>query len=493
MNKKIASIAAALALLTASTGAGAQGSLVNSAPSMNLSPIKDRDAFVYASETGAWSYLPDRAQAALDAVANDYVRGYTGAGTLMFNVSLEGNALSNTCMPVLNMYLIGSAEIGAQAASMLVNGVRYDFEVTSEVIDIEGYRAELMRAPLNADGIAMLRALNGAEEYGVMLHGLKKSYSAAIKLDGDYDTAREKLQAASADCCLQALDVCDALGAGAGAQDMIGEWERANAMTCAYATVELAAQPTVELGLDENFALLSTGDSSEDVRSLQQLLCDSGYMFVNPTSRYNQHTRSAVLRAQKALGFVPTGSADAALIAALESGVDADDLVESEPDADVASVEAGDTEAEAGVLYEIADVARVSIDAYRFAGSVKPSAGAAEAALTVSDRDNTLLLFEGELTSLAAAEVDVSWDYTAVATLDGRYSYECTMYVEQDAGAKFGSTLLPLGGGRLIVAAEIPAAAAQHAGEWTLTLTFGDAVLTYTAEADGTGFAGLPE
>ena len=194
MNKRITSLAMALALTACSAGAGAQAELRNTAPIMDLSALKAQQAFVLDEATGAWSLTPNAAQAALDALASGYGRG-SAAGTLFFCVTLEGSAELNTLTPMLNMYFIGSAEVNAGAASLLLDGVRYDFELAGETSAVGAYRAEVMRAPLNADGIAMLRALAGADEFDVMLHGATKAYEFSVKLeaDGDYANARAEM------------------------------------------------------------------------------------------------------------------------------------------------------------------------------------------------------------------------------------------------------------------------------------------------------------
>ena len=480
MNKRITSLAMALALTACSAGAGAQAELRNTAPIVDLSALKAQQAFILDEATGAWSLTPNAAQAALDALASGYGRG-SAAGTLFFCVTLEGSAELNTLTPMLNMYFIGGAEVNAGAASLLLDGVRYDFELAGETSAVGAYRAEVMRAPLNADGIAMLRALAGADEFDVMLHGATKAYEFSVKLeaDGDYANARAEMQAASVTCVRAALDILDALGGGAGDGGSISAWEEATGAKCAYAATTISAQPRVSLKLDEDFDLIKPGDSSNSVRELQKLLCEAGYMYVEPTTKYSSQTRAAVRRAQRELGFVPTGSADAALISALDGGTP--DAPEAEPAAAAAGAvtAAGEVAAEAGVTYGVDGAARLRLDGYRFARSVQPSRGDESTALRAADADNLLIVFEGELTSLAAASADLTWDYGAALTFDGRYGYECSMAVEQDGGASFGSTVLPLGGGRLLVYAEVPSALAQQAGTWTLTLTLGETVLTY--------------
>lgn len=483
MKKRVASLALALAMMTGGASAGAQA-LDNSAPSIDLEIIETQQAYVYDRETGAWSLTPNRARAALDAVSEGFGRGSSSAGTMLLYVTLEGSAPENTLLPMLNLCYIGSADVGAGAASLLIDGIRYDFEVAGEVSAIGPYRAEIMRAPLDAGGMDMLNALIAEDEFGVMLHGTRRAYEYEVELesDGDYSSERMELQAASVDCVREALAIYQALGAGADSQRLIGAWEKANDKRCAYVPCVIAEQPRVSLRLDRDFDVLKMGDSSSYVRKLQELLCEAGYMYVDPTTRFSDQTRAAVLRAQLAMGMVPTGSADAALISALES--DATEAAQPAParEDEGAKRVTGEVAAEPGVTYEIEGAARVRVDSFRFAESALPLSGDGTAAISASDADNVLILFEGELRSLAPASVDAAWEYTAQATLDGKYSYECTLTVEQDGGESFGSALLPLGGGRMLAYAEVPAYAAESGGEWTLTIKFGETTLTYTAK-----------
>lgn len=483
MKKRVASLTLALAMMAGSASAGAQA-LDNSAPSINLDTIKAQQAYVYDRETGAWSLTPNRARAALDAVSKGFGRGSSNAGTVLLYVTLEGSAPENTLLPMLNLCYIGSAEVSAGAASLLIDGIRYDFEVAGEVSAIGPYRAEIMRAPLDEGGIAMLTALTAEDEFGVMLHGANRAYKYDVELeeDGDYSSERMEIQAASVDCVREALAIYQALGAGADSQRLIDNWERTNDKRCAYVPCVISEQPRVSLRLDRDFDVLKMGDSSSYVRDLQELLCEAGYMYVDPTTRFSDQTRAAVRRAQQAMGMVPTGSADAALISALKSGVAEAAQPADERGNEAAKPASGEVAAEPGVTYEIDGMARVRVDSFRFAGRALPMRGDDTAAISAADSDNVLILFEGELRSLAPASVDAAWEYTAQATLDGKYGYECTLAVEQDGGESFGSTLLPLGGGRMLAYAEVPAYAAESGGEWTLTIKFGETTLTYTAK-----------
>lgn len=482
MKKGVKSASAALALMLLGGSACAQAELPRLAPMADIEAFEIYEAFARDEATGEWSLVPNEAQAVLDAVANDYVNGYRSSGTVFMCVTLAGNELEASALPTLNIYMVGNTEIGATAASLMIGGTRYDFEVTSEVIDLNGNRAELMRAPLDADGVAMLELLASADEFAVVLHGPLRAYEKEVELDGDYRNAREEVQAASVSCIARGLELWSGLGGQSDA--LIARWERDTGLKCAFAATPIEADVEVgDIDIRDDYGLIKAGDSSSAVRRLQQLLCETGYMYVDPTSRFSNQTRAAVARAQRELGLIPTGSADAQLIRLLTSDAapQASAPAPEEPEA-IVDAGAGEIDADAGTTYEIAGVARVRMDGYRFAARISPSLGGDASALTVSDAGNEFIAFFGDILSLAPAQTDLSWDYSAALELDGKYAYECSLTAECDGGAAFGSALLPLGGGRFVAYAEVPAALAQQGGEWTLMLTLGETTLRYTAD-----------
>ncbi len=481
MNRGLGSLSAALALLLAGGSACAQAALPGAEPAADIRTFEIYEAFQRDATTDDWSLTPNEAAAVLDAVANDYVRGYNSSGTVFMCVTLAGNALEASALPTLNIYMFGNTEIGATAASLMIDGTRYDFEVTSEEVELDGNRAELMRAPLNADGIAMLDKLAGVDEFAVVLHGPKRAYQKEIELDGDYRNAREEVQAASASCVARGFELWRSMG-DMQSDALIGRWERETGLKCAYSATEIDSDIDISIDIDDDYGLLKAGTSSSAVRKLQQLLCDTGYMYVDPTSSFSTQTRAAVVRAQRELGLTPTGSADALLISLLESGdVPQTGSTTAAETQEILDAGTGEIAADAGATYEVANAVRLRLDEYRFAARISPSEGDGTTAITVSDDDNVFIVFEGEVQSLAPSQTDLAWDYSAALTLDGRYTYECTLTTERDGGTAFGSTLLPLGGGRFIAYAEVPAALAGQTGDWTLALTFGETTLNYVA------------
>ena len=91
--------------------------LQNGAPIVNIDSLKTQDAFTHDETTGAWSLIPNRTQAALDAIGNGYGRS-SGDGTLFMYVSLEGNTLDNTITPTLNVCMISGTEVNGRGIAV---------------------------------------------------------------------------------------------------------------------------------------------------------------------------------------------------------------------------------------------------------------------------------------------------------------------------------------------------------------------------------------
>lgn len=231
MKKSMVSLALAAAILASGTLANADA-LKDSAPIVNADTLSVHESFDHDEESGAWTLVTNRTQAALDALSNGYGCSSSGS-TLFMYVTLKGNTLDNTVTPTLNVCSIGSTVINANAVSLLIDGVRYDFETETEVGAIGDYRAEIMSAPLNTDGIVMLGAMVESDKLMVLLHGSEKVNEYTIKTSST-SSERAQMQAASIDCVRDALDIYSALGTGANSERAINDWEDETGLTCAY-------------------------------------------------------------------------------------------------------------------------------------------------------------------------------------------------------------------------------------------------------------------
>ena len=86
----------------------------------------------------------------------------------------------------------------------------------------------------------------------------------------------------------------------------------------------------------------------------------------------------------------------------------------------------------------------------------------------VSDKDDTLIIWEGTVKNLSTEELDFYWQLSAAAKL-GEYEYDCVLVCERNEGASLTSALPPLGEARLLIYAEIPETVAGETA-WTLEI-----------------------
>jgi hypothetical protein len=74
-----------------------------------------------------------------------------------------------------------------------------------------------------------------------------------------------------------------------------------------------------------------------------------------------------------------------------------------------------------------------------------------------ANRSNRLLIADGEAVNLSGQVLQFPLAIQAELVFDGGPIYPCTLQLECDEGEGFGTELLPLGKGRIALAAEIPA------------------------------------
>ena len=93
--------------------------------------------------------------------------------------------------------------------------------------------------------------------------------------------------------------------------------------------------------------------------------------------------------------------------------------------------------------------------------------------VSVSDKDNVLLIFDGEIASHALKSLSLSWEIKAEVVKDGKYAFPCAIYTETQEGSVFSTTLGMLREGRLVIVCEIPETISDIDGEWTLNVSVG--------------------
>lgn len=445
-------IALMIALMLSGCGALAE-SIEPAAGLSDLTALKR-----YASWTdsgGEWSVCSNESAAALSLMSTQ-----TGVETGYFCLALTGDESAGLIQPVLVFYHTGAKALNTRCVSLAADGTRYDLAVSCETEPFGRATAEVMRAPLDERGLAMVRSLADAQSVVVRFTG-DSSYVFEPTRRTNNPTVRQQIEAASLNGLSDMLDELDALTVqDYGLWDLnAARWESQYGFAPRISECAPGDQ-SGPIAFDGELGLFGRGDSGESVRSLQWLLVDSGFMMGRPDGSYGEETERAVRAAQRYYGLMETGCADSALASALTGAAPA---VPAEEEADTAAGQA------------LGDLCEVSLSRYWFADSVFCARGAS---LSASNADNTLLIAEGRLLNTSAGELALYFQVSGTLRRENA-AYPCVLVCEADGGSRFDTSLIPQAESRLIVYAEIPRRIAESGG-WTLELSAGDSLITYS-------------
>ena len=414
----------------------------------------------YASfeENGTlWSVMSNQAAAALARISAE-TAPYSGYAC--FGLELMGDSETGIVVPVLSAYYAGSTALDGTVISIAADGVRYDLAVYSEDITLGRNKVEKLTAPLNAEGLDMIRAMLAAEEVNVYLVG-EQTFKMQPEEKKNYVSTREELSARSMEALESMLNEFEAMGEYKLWDLNEDWWIRTRGMEPQFCVTQLPAEEAEEaielpVDLEEPMYLLSRGDTGNEVRDLQKLLVEAGYIQGAVDGGYGEGTVRAVRAAQKWLGLMPTGMADEKLVCLLSGEIPADNGPET-------------ISMKATELLTAEGLCELTVERSWFADAVESTKGDRR---TVTDLDNTLVVYEGSIKNLSKEDLDFYWQLSAVAKY-GEYEYPCMLVCERNEGATLASMLTPLGQARLLIYAEIPETIAGE-GEWSLEITAGE-------------------
>lgn len=422
----------------------------------------------YASleEEGAvWSVMSNEAAAALARMSAE-IAPYSGYAC--FGLELTGDRDVGVVVPVLAVYYAGSQTLNGEVVSVAADGVRYDMIVYREEIELGRNKAEKLTAPLDAEGLDMIRAMLTAENVVVQLVGAQ-TFTMEPETKKTYATAREELSARSMDALESMLNEFDALGSYELWDVNEDWWTRTHGMEPTFCATLLPDEEASESDEEElpvqlkaPMYALSRGSQGANVRALQKLLIEEGYMQGQADGGYGEGTVRAVRAAQQWMGLTPTGMADETLVRRLSGNV-----VLYGNEETVASQETVE-------MYTAEGLCELTVSRFWFADAVESAGGDRR---TVSDRDNTLIVYEGTVKNLSQDDLDFYWRLSAVVRY-GEYEYPCALVCERNEGATLSSTLTPLGEARLLAYAEIPETIAG-VGDWTLEIRAGESFFSF--------------
>ena len=459
MSKKRAVLATVLILILTAQAALAQ-TLAPAAPERitlgeGLKRLERYAAWQEAEDEGTWSVWSNETAAALNQLSQET----PGTGTGYFYLALTGDRATGLIQPELVFCHVGTETIGADVVSVAVSGTRYDFRVTDETRPLGSLNVEFMTAPLDQEGLSAVRAMAAATTVRVKLLG-EESYTFTAERRDSYTTTRAQIEGSSLKGLTPMLDELDALGIASYAlwDKNAARWKALFGFEPEMAATRLG-QADDAIALDQNFEMLSRDDRTAGVRTLQELLIDTGFMQGRADGSFGDGTVRAVTAARRYYGLMPCGIADHALISCLRGQAGSDG-------------EAATADEETQPL---GGVCAVGLDRFWLAGSVATPRGEVRSAV---NRDNALFIAEGVIENTSPAELAFYRQLTAELTL-GEAAYACTIVCESDGGARYDTALLPRARARLVVYAEVPRTVSGETG-WALTLTAGSESQTWT-------------
>lgn len=420
------------------------------------SPALDREILsarygVQADENGDFAAMSPKAKA-IETYFMGKIASYAGGGMLMFNVQAEGNFETGISYPVLRVLYAGSAPLNANTVMFSVGGEVYAARVQSSVSNAGRYHLETMKAYLTEEGFRLVESLVNTQKANITILG-SDQYTQAAEKAKYYGNTKLEISAE----CLSALTLPEGTP-DFSAYDLQALSEKAFSAKYGKMT-EIEKIDTAlecEYALDKSFFLAADNAPSATIRAVQELLKQNGFMVGSTGTQVNADMISAVKTAQAYYGLDVTGYADARLIKALK---------ENKP------VEKSEEKAENAAFAYSTEQISFSVDAWYLAGRVDSTMPGGS--VSVSDKDNVFVVFEGEIASKAIKSLSLSWEVKAELEKDGKYVFPCAVYTEMQAGSALSTTLGVLKEGRLVIVCEIPMEISQMDGEWTLKLSEG--------------------
>lgn len=410
-------------------------------------------------ETGKWSVNAYQADALMGRFWDYGMR--SSQRMVAFHLAAEGNVHTGVWTPVLRIYHIDGGMINARAVSILVDGQRFDLAASSESVTHNRHTAECITVPLNAQSMQVAAAMEKAETVTLRLIG-EELYTVTVNRDAHSE--RYAVEGASLGVMASGMELLKELGV-----DTYQLWD----LSASAWEEEYGYQPAVTQGsvgnvlcekpLTDKMGMVIPNASGEAAVAAQEKLIEYGFLNGTAYWKMNAEAENAVLRAQKVLGRVPTGCADAALLDALGE-------------------ECAEEFMAAPVMQTIGEAAELCLERYWFAGGVSASANA-ETLRTTANADNVLLVADGFLRNLSVQELHLFMQLEANVVYNGKYAYEAELAVETSGGTELDTRLLPMAQARLLAYAEIPAAlAADENAQWSIVFELNGECLTIDFE-----------
>ena len=409
-------------------------------------------SYTIDESSGEWTAHGLLPEYLLDTIEQNEVGSYMDSGICILYPEIRGNRELSLMEPILNVYLLRDTAIKASALSIVTGGMRYDFvgQATETTIrDHRNRKGEQFVLPLNSDGIAMLQNL-AADGGEVFIYGESRIYQTKIVETNSYADGRSRIEAISLAAVLDFLTLWS---------DNYALWD----LNSTYWNDERAEMDVVPLNPEEYQTDLPALNPSSQclnikngtaVRQYQQMLKDRLFFTGSTVANYGKETITSTKRAQQYYGLLPTGLADRRLIERLsgieQSEIDSPKTVSSEP------LLSGEQKAKPGVVYAIDKEISIQLNRAWIAYDYTPSHSSdITNRIFPTDRSNRVYIADGEIINLSNQTMLLPYVMLGYLQIND-VCYPCTIQCEKDAGKAFGSSLLPMGKSRLVIACEIP-------------------------------------
>lgn len=397
--------------------------------------------------TGEWSAHGLIAQQLLGVIGQGDANSYMNDGVCVLYPGVRGNRELSLMESMLYVCLFRQSPIKADALSITTGGVRYDFVGTAEETAIEGRWCERFALPLGKDALALLQRLasDGGE---VRIYGNTRIYRTGIY--ESYSNDKQFIEAMSISAVREFLAMW---------WNSYALWDL-NAAHWADNRPQMAAVALREDAYAKHLPALESSTQCLDtrngaaVKAYQKLLKDKAFFTANAGADYGKTTIASTRQAQRYYGLLPTGMADRALIERLADVQPPE--AEAKPVAPTERLTNEATQCKPGVAYIMYGELSIRLDRAWTADCLSPSRSSdVFGRIYPADSSNRLFIADGEIVNLSGRTISLPLLLRGYVRI-GDVSYFCIIQCERDQGRRFGSSLLPMGGSRLVIACEIP-------------------------------------
>ena len=407
---------------------------------------------------GTWSARSYQTEAVLDWF---FDRGDRTETPVVVTVELEGDARTGMVIPLLKVYhFVSQSDAPVTAVSLLLGEMRYDFNVASQFVSVDGKVCEVLTAPLDAETLMLTDLLSGGTAGAIRLYGEEVT---TIEYSLTSTKSIRKIETAALNAAATVKPMLEAAGMyGYDLWDLNWiVWEKKTGVK-PMIVVSAVSTDIAGTSTQDDFGMVLPDEKSKAAITAQRLLIDAGFLAGVPEKTFSKLAVIAVKRAQEHYGLVQTGCMDTVLAARLSGSVP-ETAAEEKPE-----------------LVMLGDVAGIELNRWWIAPEVRASR-AVSTERTVSNSDNALIIADGTMMNASGEQIRFAVDMTAELVCNGQYVFDVIIVCEGNGGTTLETTMIPKAQSRVMVYAEVPSYLARmEDAQWTLTVKADDETVVYT-------------